>query len=95
MDHHRAHAGDDEDDDDEEEGVDGGVRGMVTGYGSDVCGVVRSVTECEGASADTVYWGWVVLLATWLVVVSGVGSVTGVWQWVWGVEEKVRDGHST
>ncbi|TGZ82825.1 hypothetical protein EX30DRAFT_297074, partial [Ascodesmis nigricans] len=38
---------------------------------------------------ETVYWGWVVLIATWIVVVSGVGSVTGVWEWAWGVEEKV------
>ncbi|KAI5777478.1 hypothetical protein EDC01DRAFT_677949 [Geopyxis carbonaria] len=33
---------------------------------------------------DTVYWGWVVLVSTWIAVVTGVGSVTGVWEWAWG-----------
>ncbi|KAK6509510.1 hypothetical protein TWF481_004250 [Arthrobotrys musiformis] len=45
--------------------------------------------------ADTVWWGWVVLLTTWVVFVVGMGSVLGIWDWAWigttpaggGVEE--------
>lgn len=37
--------------------------------------------------ADTEWWGWVVLVVTWLVFVVGMGSCFGVWSWAWDVGE--------
>lgn len=50
--------------------------------------VVAARTEDESA-ADTAYWGWVVLLSTWVVFVVGMGSVMGVWEWAWGANTNV------
>ncbi|KAF3908518.1 hypothetical protein ABW21_db0205819 [Orbilia brochopaga] len=33
--------------------------------------------------SDTVWWGWVVLVTTWVVFVVGMGSVLGIWDWAW------------
>ncbi|KAK6536509.1 hypothetical protein TWF281_000737 [Arthrobotrys megalospora] len=33
--------------------------------------------------ADTVWWGWVMLITTWVVFVVGMGSVLGIWDWAW------------
>lgn len=43
-------------------------------------------SEMEDA-ADTVYYGWVVMIATWIVFVVGMGSVLGVWEWTWNAAE--------
>ena len=32
---------------------------------------------------DTAFWGWIVLVVTWIVFVIGMGSVLGVWDWAW------------
>ena len=37
--------------------------------------------------ADTEWWGWVVLIVTWVVFVVGMGSCLGVWSWAWDVGE--------
>lgn len=37
--------------------------------------------------SDTEWWGWVVLIVTWIVFVVGMGSCTGVWSWAWDVGE--------
>ncbi|MCJ1284049.1 hypothetical protein MMC26_003380 [Xylographa opegraphella] len=37
--------------------------------------------------ADTEWWGWVILLVTWIVFVVGMGSCFGVWSWAWDVGE--------
>lgn len=34
---------------------------------------------------ETAQWGWVVLTATWVVFVVGMGSCLGVWSWAWDV----------
>lgn len=34
---------------------------------------------------ETEWWGWVVLIVTWVVFVTGMGSVFGVWNWAWDV----------
>jgi hypothetical protein len=39
------------------------------------------------SSADTEYWGWIILVATWIVFVVGMGSCLGVWSWAWDVGE--------
>lgn len=35
--------------------------------------------------SDTEWWGWVVLMVTWIVFVVGMGSVLGMWSWAWDV----------
>lgn len=35
----------------------------------------------------TEWWGWFILLATWLVFVVGMGSCLEVWSWAWDVGE--------
>lgn len=37
--------------------------------------------------SETEWWGWVVLVATWIVFVVGMGSCLGVWSWAWDVGE--------
>ena len=37
--------------------------------------------------SETEWWGWVVLIVTWLVFVVGMGSCFGVWSWAWDVGE--------
>ncbi|KAK9362819.1 hypothetical protein V1504DRAFT_447570 [Lipomyces starkeyi] len=41
----------------------------------------------------TVQCGWIVLLSTWIIFVLGVGSMFGVWKWVWApaLEEGSRN----
>lgn len=36
---------------------------------------------------ETEYWGWTILVTTWLVFVVGMGSSLGVWSWAWDVGE--------
>lgn len=35
--------------------------------------------------SETEWWGWVVLIVTWVVFVIGMGSCLGVWSWAWDV----------
>jgi hypothetical protein len=35
--------------------------------------------------SETEWWGWVVLVVTWVVFVVGMGSCLGVWSWAWDV----------
>lgn len=37
--------------------------------------------------SETEWWGWVVLIVTWIVFVTGMGSCLGVWSWAWDVGE--------
>jgi hypothetical protein len=37
--------------------------------------------------SDTEWWGWIILIATWIVFVVGMGSCLGVWSWAWDVGE--------
>lgn len=37
--------------------------------------------------SETEWWGWVILICTWLVFVVGMGSCLGVWSWAWDVGE--------
>lgn len=47
---------------------------------------VTASTE-EWDYADTEWWGWVILVVTWVVFVVGMGSCFGVWSWAWDVGE--------
>ncbi|KAA8911037.1 hypothetical protein FN846DRAFT_937090 [Sphaerosporella brunnea] len=57
-----------EEDEEEEEEEDEGVEVVMVPVGD---------------PAETMFWGWVVLLSTWVVFVVGMGSVLGVWEWAW------------
>jgi hypothetical protein len=37
--------------------------------------------------SETEWWGWIILIVTWLVFVIGMGSCFGVWSWSWDVGE--------
>ncbi|RFU34954.1 hypothetical protein B7463_g1395, partial [Scytalidium lignicola] len=44
-------------------------------------------SEAEWDYSETEWWGWVVLIVTWIVFVVGMGSCFGVWSWAWDVGE--------
>lgn len=37
--------------------------------------------------SETEWWGWIILIVTWLVFVIGMGSCFEVWSWAWDVGE--------
>jgi hypothetical protein len=41
--------------------------------------------ETDWDYSETEWWGWVVLVVTWVVFVIGMGSCLGVWSWAWDV----------
>jgi len=43
--------------------------------------------DAEWDYSETEWWGWVVLIVTWIVFVTGMGSCLGVWSWAWDVGE--------
>jgi hypothetical protein len=43
--------------------------------------------EGEWDYSETEWWGWVILIATWIVFVVVMGSCFGVWSWAWDVGE--------
>jgi len=43
--------------------------------------------DAEWDYSETEKWGWVVLIVTWIVFVTGMGSCLGVWSWAWDVGE--------
>ena len=45
-----------------------------------------NLPECWDYS-ETEWWGWVVLIVTWIVFVVGMGSCFDVWSWAWDVGE--------
>lgn len=45
------------------------------------------VPDAEWDYSETEWWGWVVLIVTWIVFVTGMGSCLGVWSWAWDVGE--------
>ncbi|KAH8600216.1 hypothetical protein B0O99DRAFT_612014 [Bisporella sp. PMI_857] len=45
------------------------------------------VPDAEWDYSETEWWGWVILVITWIVFVTGMGSCLGVWSWAWDVGE--------
>lgn len=41
--------------------------------------------DAEWDYSETEWWGWIILLVTWVVFVVGMGSCLGVWSWAWDV----------
>lgn len=48
---------------------------------------VNSVQSMSMDYSETEWWGWIILVVTWLVFVVGIGSCFGVWSWAWDVGE--------
>ena len=46
-----------------------------------------AVEDEEWDYSDTAFWGYVILIVTWIVFVVGMGSSFGVWGWAWDVGE--------
>ncbi|KAH7362962.1 hypothetical protein B0T11DRAFT_281799 [Plectosphaerella cucumerina] len=42
-------------------------------------------TEADYDYSETEWWGWVILVVTWVVFVVGMGSCLGIWSWAWDV----------
>jgi len=43
--------------------------------------------DVEWDYSETAFWGYVILIITWLVFVVGLGSCFDVWSWAWDVGE--------
>jgi Phosphatidylinositol N-acetylglucosaminyltransferase subunit Y len=50
--------------------------------------VPREGLNSEWDYSETAFWGYVILIITWLVFVVGMGSCFDVWSWAWDVGEK-------
>ncbi|KAJ5551228.1 hypothetical protein N7461_005926 [Penicillium sp. DV-2018c] len=48
---------------------------------------MKSSPEVDVDYSETEWWGWIILIVTWLVFVVGIGSCFGVWSWAWDVGE--------
>lgn len=46
---------------------------------------MEALEEEEHSYSETEWWGWVVLIVTWIVFVVGMGSCLEVWSWAWDV----------
>ena len=49
--------------------------------------VVPSPPQSEWDYSETRWWGWTILIVTWVVFVVGMGSCLEVWSWAWDVGE--------
>ncbi len=45
------------------------------------------VPDADWDYSETEWWGWVILIMTWIVFVTGMGSCLEVWSWAWDVGE--------
>ncbi|CAK7563748.1 MAG: hypothetical protein SEPTF4163_001624 [Sporothrix epigloea] len=71
-------------------GSAGSATDMGVGVSVGVVGVGVNVTVNVGGDpdwdyAETAWWGWLMLIVTWVVFVVGMGSCLGVWSWAWDV----------
>ncbi|KAJ5097282.1 hypothetical protein N7456_008003 [Penicillium angulare] len=48
---------------------------------------VQSGADITWDYSETEWWGWIILMVTWLVFVVGIGSCFEVWSWAWDVGE--------
>ena len=49
---------------------------------------VPSPPPSEWDYSETRWWGWIILIVTWIFFVVGMGSCFDVWSWAWDVGEK-------
>lgn len=48
---------------------------------------VPSPSPSEWDYSETRWWGWIILVVTWIFFVVGMGSCFDVWSWAWDVGE--------
>ncbi|KAJ5852556.1 uncharacterized protein N7529_011941 [Penicillium soppii] len=48
---------------------------------------IKSSPVVDWDYSETEWWGWIILVVTWLVFVVGIGSCFEVWSWAWDVGE--------
>ena len=48
---------------------------------------MKSSPDVDWDYSETEWWGWIILVVTWLVFVVGIGSCFEVWSWAWDVGE--------
>jgi hypothetical protein len=48
---------------------------------------MKSSSDIARDYSETEWWGWIILIVTWLVFVVGIGSCFEVWSWAWDVGE--------
>lgn len=48
---------------------------------------MKSNADIAWDYSETEWWGWIILMVTWLVFVVGIGSCFEVWSWAWDVGE--------
>ncbi|KAJ5384314.1 hypothetical protein N7517_002225 [Penicillium concentricum] len=48
---------------------------------------LKSSPDVDVDYSETEWWGWIILIVTWLVFVVGIGSCFEVWSWAWDVGE--------
>ncbi|CAI7621256.1 unnamed protein product [Penicillium palitans] len=48
---------------------------------------MKSSPDVDIDYSETEWWGWIILIVTWLVFVVGIGSCFEVWSWAWDVGE--------
>lgn len=48
---------------------------------------IPSSPPSEWDYSETRWWGWIILIVTWIVFVVGMGSCFEVWSWAWDVGE--------
>ena len=48
---------------------------------------VPSPSPSEWDYSETRWWGWIILIVTWIFFVVGMGSCFDVWSWAWDVGE--------
>lgn len=48
---------------------------------------IKSNADITWDYSETEWWGWIILMVTWLVFVVGIGSCFEVWSWAWDVGE--------
>ncbi|CAG7966546.1 unnamed protein product [Penicillium nalgiovense] len=48
---------------------------------------MKSSPDVDVDYSETEWWGWIILVVTWLVFVVGIGSCFEVWSWAWDVGE--------
>jgi hypothetical protein len=70
--------------------VAGGVRrkgGRVPSSLAKAIDALESPDLTTHDYSETEWWGWIILIATWIVFVVGMGSCLEIWSWAWDVGE--------
>ncbi|KAF2145039.1 uncharacterized protein K452DRAFT_133930 [Aplosporella prunicola CBS 121167] len=65
----------------------GALSGATTRHSSPLALPPATLDLDEWDYGETEWWGWVVLVVTWVVFVVGMGSCLDVWSWAWDVGE--------